>query len=238
MTRRVLITRAAEDAPPLAHALHRMGLHPVQVPLLERVWDLAAVQALAAEVPAPDVVMVTSAVTADILATARPDAWPHAHWAAVGPSTRARLEGLGLPCHVAPSKATAHDLVHALGDLMGRTVVYPRADLASPSTRHALEAAGATVHEAVAYRNRQPDGAGEALLACLPVDATPLLSGSAARRIAQLVPPARRSALGAIVAIGPSTAAVAREVGLHVAAEAQPHTLAGILQALMTALHP
>jgi uroporphyrinogen-III synthase len=203
---------------------------------LARRWDLAAVTSLVEACPQPDIVLVTSSVTAAIVAAAAPRAWPDARWAAVGPSTARRLEELGLPCHVVPERATAADLVHALGDVAGRTVVYPHADLAHPRTRDELGERGAEVHTAVAYRNELPDGAGKALLDALPVHATPVLSGSAAQRLAELVPAERHGELGAIVAIGPSTEAVARSVGLPVARVASPHTLGGVLQALAKAL--
>jgi len=213
-----------------------MGLEPIVVPLLQREWDVAAILAAVAATPAPDLVLVTSSVTADILATAAPAAWLGARWAAVGPSTRRRLLELGLPCHHTPATATAHAMVASLGDLAGQTVVYPRADLAHPRTIEQLRQAGAEVHAPIAYRNVAPQGASERVRAALPVDATPLLSGSATRRLAEAVPEAERGGLGQIVAIGPSTAAVARAVGLQVARQASPHTLGGMLQALALAL--
>jgi len=70
-----LVTRPAEDAAPLAALLHRSGFVPVVVPLLERRWRLDGLAAIAAERRHVDRVVVTSATTADVIATAAPEAW-------------------------------------------------------------------------------------------------------------------------------------------------------------------
>jgi uroporphyrinogen-III synthase len=112
----------------------------------------------------------------------------------------------------------------------------PKADLAGPALGQALQRAGATVHEVVAYENVAPTGYAERLLAALPVRATTLMSGSAAERVAEAVPEARRHELGAVVVIGPSTATVAQARGLTIAAQAAPHTVTGLVAAVALAL--
>lgn len=233
---RVLLTRAPEDATGLTHAFGRMGLETVLVPLLERAWRPEAVLAAVAEHPTPDVIFVTSGTAAQILGTLVPSAWEGARWVAVGPSTAARLQRLGWKVDFVPKRATALGLVEGLSDLDGATVIYPKADLADPATSDALRARGATVVDVVAYENRCPQDAAEALAAALPVMATPVMSGSAAQRLAELVPAERWPELGRIVAIGPSTARVAQGVGLPVYAVASPHTAAGIVAQTARAL--
>jgi uroporphyrinogen-III synthase len=111
-------------------------------------------------------------------------------------------------------------------------VFYPRADLADQQTTDALRAAGADVTDVVAYENELPNGALARLVAELPVESTLLMSGSAAERVARAVPLDGRSALGHIIAIGPSTAKVAHVHGLPVHDVADPHTAQGVLEAL------
>lgn len=231
---RVLVTRAAEDAPALAGALATAGLEPVVVPLLERRWRPDAVADAATAHPRASVVFVTSAVAADVVAVGAPGAWRSARWAAVGPATATRLRELGFPASVVPERATADDLVRALGDLTGEVVVYPRADLAPAATVEALRASGAMVVDVVAYENAAPPGYEARLRAVLPVEATTLMSGSAAERLAEAVPPEDRGRLGEIVCVGPSTAQVARDRGLSVAAVAEPHTVSGVVAAVRT----
>jgi uroporphyrinogen-III synthase len=228
---RVLVTRPAEDAAAIAHAMGHAGFEPVVVPLLERVWRVDDVARAAAEHPEVDRVIVTSATTAQVIATAAPSAWRGARWAAVGEATADRLEQLGYPVDLVPARATAAQLVAALGDVRGLRVLYPRADLASPATCRSLEQAGAVVVDVVAYDNVAPPDHERRLRHALPLDATTLLSGSAAARLAAAVPE-RRERLGKVVCIGPSTERVARAAGLPVHAVADPHSLQGVILAL------
>ena len=233
---RVLITRAAEDAAALTQAFGRLGLEPVLVPLLARQWDAEAVLSAVDATPSPDVVFVTSATTARILGALVPTRWSAARWVAVGPSTAAVLQNLGFTVDHVPPEATAASLVSTLPHLEGSTVVYPKADLADPATSDDLRARGAHVIDVVAYRNLCPPDAGPRLLEALPVAATPLMSGSAARRIGALVPAEQRDGLGRILAIGPSTARAAQEAGLRVYAVAHPHTAGGLVRETARAL--
>jgi uroporphyrinogen-III synthase len=230
------VTRAAEDAPVLAHALALAGFEPVLVPLLERQWSPLDVADLAARRPEADWVVITSSTAADVVASGAPNAWRQARWAAVGPTTADRLATLGYTAARVPSTATAADLIAAMGDLTGLVVVYPRADLAPASTGDGLRAAGAEVVDVVAYRNAAPPGFRQRLRAALPVHATTLLSGSAVDRVIEATTPDQRRMLGAVVVIGPSTARVAAQHGLPVDAVANPHTVAGVVAALRLAL--
>lgn len=229
---RVLVTRAPEDARVLTRALALAGFEPVEVPLLQRIWEVDAVAAAARSWPPVDVVVVTSATTVDVLAVAAPRAFRDARWAAVGPATARRLQELGLPVHLVPQRSTGADLVEALGPVEGLRVAYPRADLALPDIADTLRDRGAEVLEVVAYTNSAPPGIARQLAEALPVDATTVLSGSAAERLADAVPPEHHHKLGQIVVIGPSTLAVARQVGLKVHAMADPYTVAGVVEAL------
>ena len=229
---RVLVTRPAEDAHGLANALSRSGYDPIRIPLLKRRWCVEAVAAAAETHPHVDWVIVTSGTAAQILATAAPTRWADARWAAVGPATATKMQQMGFTVDLVPERHTAADLVTALGDLSGREVLYPRADLASVVTRDALRAAGARLIDVVAYDNVAPDGYVERLASALPVEATTLLSGSAAERLAGALSVEQRRRAGRIVCLGPSTAQVARREGLEVAAVARPHTLNGLLEAL------
>jgi uroporphyrinogen-III synthase len=233
---KVLITRTADDAAGVTQAFARIGLEPVLVPLLERKWDVDAVLAAVAAHPSPDVVFVTSGPSAQILATAVPTAWSAARWVAVCPSTQARLVQLGFRVDQVAPETTAASLVQALENVQGALIVYPKADLADPETSEALRARGAVVVDITAYRNVCPDDAEAKLLHALPVSATPIFSGSAAERLAELIPPSRYPELGRIIAIGPTAARVAQRAGLTVYAVAHTHTAAGVVSETARAL--
>jgi uroporphyrinogen-III synthase len=225
------VTRAAEDARALSYALGVAGFEAVEVPLLQRVWRL---DALIAEGTRTDLdwIVVTSAAAADVIGIAVPKGWPNARFAAVGAATRKRLETLGFDVDIVPPQATGSDLVAALGDLRGKQVLYPRADAAAPGTADGLKRAGAALTEVVAYTNSAPPHFIEEVRARLPVDATTLMSGSAARRLAAAVPEDQRHRLGKIAVMGPSTSDAARERGLQVHAMATPHSIQGLVSAV------
>jgi uroporphyrinogen-III synthase len=225
---RVLVTRAAEDAAGLCQALRHMGHRPVRVPLIERVWALDAMLEAVAAHPHVDWLVVTSGASADVLAAAAPSAWLRARIGAVGTATARKLAAMGRPADVVPRRQLGYYLARAMGDVDGRTIVYPKGDLAPPDTAEALREAGAIVHEVVCYHNVAPPGHLERLRAALPVDVTLLLSGSAAQRLRR-AHPGDPSQLGRILAIGPSTAKVAEEVGLPVHGIAEPHSLEALL---------
>jgi uroporphyrinogen-III synthase len=229
---RVLVTRAAPDAPPLVQALVEAGHDVVVAPLLELRYTIDALAALATAQPEADVVVVTSAAAADAIALGAPGAWRRARWAAVGPATAQRLREHGLPVAVVPARSTALELVAALGDPAGLVVVWPRGDLAATEPADQLRAAGARVFDVVAYTNGEPPGAAEAVRWSLPVDVTTLFSASAAERLAAAVPPERRALLGRVVVVGPSTAAACARLGLAVSTVADPSTVAGVVRAI------
>jgi uroporphyrinogen-III synthase len=235
---RVLVTRAAEDAEALSHLLAVRGYQPVRVPLLSRQWRIDEVVRAAISHPDVDIIVVTSGVAADVIAAAAPGAWLEARFAAVGPATAQRLRQHGLPVHVTPSRATGSSLVQALGDLRGRSVLYPRSAAAPPLVAEALRAAGATVFDIIAYTNEAPPDHEQAVRAAVPVDATTVLSGSAGLRLADALRSEHYADLGRVVCIGPSTAAVCRTAGLPVHTVASQHTLGGLLSALSRMVPP
>jgi uroporphyrinogen-III synthase len=232
---RVLVTRALQDAPPLARRLLEAGLEPVSVPLLELRWRPFAVAETHVAHPDADWVLITSAVAADVVAVGAPSGWRAAKWAAVGPGTAARLLQHGVAPAVVPEPATGEHLVAALGDVTGRTVILPRSELADPALVSDLRARGGNVVEFVCYENHAPAGHVAQLKAALPVDVTTLLSGSAAERLARAIPPADQAALGKLVVIGPTTAEVARRCGLEVHGVAERHDLDGLVAAVRRA---
>ena len=155
------------------------------------------------------------------------DAW----LACVGPATARAVREAGWTVALQPEVFTASALVAALGSVDGRRLIYPKADLASDEVAEGLRAAGAEVNEVVAYDNVLPAGSAEAIRDRWPFASVVLFSGSAARRLAEAVPPPWTAAVR-VVAIGPSTARAARVAGLPVHAIARPHTVQGVVAAL------
>lgn len=159
--------------------------------------------------------------------------------AAVGPATAAELEVRGLRVDLIPDEATGVALAAALAarGVAGRRVLVPCGDLARSDLRDGLREAGARVDEVPAYRTVRPASADSGSLEALrrgKVDAVTLLSPSAVRNLAEMLDGEmdclRRVRL---VCIGPTTGAAVRELGLEPAAEAEEHTVEGLVRALI-----
>lgn len=225
---RVLVTRSEDDAADLCDRLRAAGAVPVEVPLVARRFVRGAVAGAIAGI---DRVVLTSVAAADAVAADVPALAIPA--ACVGPATAARARRHGLTVDLVPARASGADLAAALGDQRGRRLLWPRAEDATPGTAAALRATGGELVEVVAYRNVAPDGITDALRRVWPVDAAVLASGSAARRLAAALRDAGLPAPPRIVAIGPTTAAAARDAGLVVNAVAASPTVDALVAALL-----
>jgi uroporphyrinogen-III synthase len=158
--------------------------------------------------------------------------------AAVGPATARALEQRGLRAAFIPDEYLAEALAAGLGEVAGRRVLLPHAELAREALAGDLRQRGATVDEIAVYRTlpAAPDPSGLAELR-RGVDAITFTSASAARNFVRVQagePSAGEPlAAGAIIAcIGPITAAAAREAGLRVDVVAAEYTLDGLVAAL------
>ena len=150
--------------------------------------------------------------------------------AAVGPVTAAAIQELGVePAFVA--KRASDDIAEGLGDIAGKRVLLPQADIAEPHLAEELRGRGADVETVVAYRTILVEPPMWGILPLRIADAVVLASGSACRSLAA----AGGAGGGAmLVCIGPKTAKVAREVGLKVGLVADETTSDGIIQALVS----
>ena len=161
--------------------------------------------------------------------------------AAVGPQTQALLAAHGIRIDLVPKTFTAPSMANLMGEsgeLAGRRVLLPRSQIAETALVDALRAAGAIVDEVVAYQTLRADPEPAALSAVIGggIDAVTFSSGSTARNFMALVgSPLPADVLdGTVVAcIGPSTAAIARGLGIAVDVVAREHTAAGLVAALV-----
>jgi uroporphyrinogen III methyltransferase/synthase len=249
--RRIVVTRASEGAGELAGRLARLGAEPVLCPAIavvppETYAPLDAALRRAGEFAW---IVVTSAngVAALLarLAALGCDGATLAgvRLAAVGPATAAVLGEAGLAAFV-PATHTAAAIAAGLGDLAGQRVLLPLADIAPDTLADELRARGAIVERVTAYRTIPDTGPmGEAvarLLCANAIDALTFTSGSTVRALLDRLARAgldvadliAQGQWPATVCIGPTTAQVARECGLPVAAVAAEHTLDGLIAAL------
>ncbi|MEP1126412.1 MAG: uroporphyrinogen-III synthase [Ilumatobacter sp.] len=233
----VVVTR--EHVGELGRLLEAAGATVEHVPLIEIV-DVEGPrrqQLDEAIAERPDWVIVTSAAGADRVAAAR--RFPDVRLAAVGTATAERLARVaGRSVDLVPRRQIAASLVEAFAVSVDgpQSVVIAQSDIAGDVLATGLAAAGHDVDVHTAYRTvvRRPDDMDRMRLA--ESDAVVFASGSAARSWADALGDEAAGLLpDIVVAIGPTTRAVAEESGLKVTHEAAEHSLAGIIEELTEA---
>ena len=240
--RRVVVTRARDQAGPLVEGLRRLGAVPVEVPVVE-VADAAdggaALADAAARLATFDWVVLTSANGVDrLLATLRDSrAFGACRVAAVGPATAAALARFHVAADLVPDEAVGEALVDAFPpppeDRPGRVLVAQAAD-ARPVVAEGLRTAGWGVEAVEAYRTAPVTPGARVVEAAAAADAITFTASSTVE--AYLAAAGRDAVPAVVVCIGPVTAATARGAGLAVTAVADPHTVDGLLAALVPAL--
>ena len=78
--------------------------------------------------------------------------------AAIGPATAAALERVGKEADYVPTQYLSEKIADGLGDVEGKRILLPRADIASKKLPVLLKQRGAKVEEVVAYRTIIPEG--------------------------------------------------------------------------------
>ena len=127
----------------------------------------------------------------------------------------------------------AESLVEAFSDGPGR-VLLPQAAGARPVLADGLAARGWDVEVVEAYRTVAATPTAEALTRAASADAITFTSASTVHGYLDVAPPG--SSPPVVVTIGPVTSAAARAAGLDVTIEAAPHTVDGVVAALVRAL--
>ena len=253
LTGRVVLLPRVKEPDRIASALEWAGAKVLRAAVTRTVpGDAAALEETARRITAGEAawLVLTSARTVKALA-------PYLHVpvpstlqvAVVGPATaRAWTELTGAsPDLVARGSATAllEEPVLAGGPQAGpdsaQRVLLPASALADPALADGLRRAGWEVERVAAYTTVTadtcdlPPGMGSTW-ATGGVDAVVLTAPSTTRAILELLgPPPSTTRL---VAIGATTAAAARELGLPVAATASSPTPEGVLRAVIAAMTP
>jgi len=224
---RIVVTRPESKS--LADELERLGAEVTIVPLIEiRPAEGRALEDAIDTMASYDWVVLTS--VNGVAAVAKGLAGlAGSQVAAVGPVTAAAIQELGVePAFVA--KRASDDIAEGLGEIAGKRVLLPQADIAEAHLAEELRGRGADVETVVAYRTILVEPPMWGILPLRIADAVVLASGSACRSLAA----AGGAGGGAmLVCIGPKTAKVAREVGLKVGLVADETTADGIIRALV-----
>ncbi|RMH82641.1 MAG: uroporphyrinogen-III synthase, partial [Actinomyces sp.] len=220
----------------LVRRLTRLGARVEHVPLIETVPRPDARDALAVALRRcgpGDWVAVTSPAGARILTARAAAPPPGARVAAVGPATADALRGAGWPVDLVAARSVGEGLVEAFPPAPpGGRVVLARAAIARDAVPRDLASRGWKVDDVAVYDtvDRPLDPDSRARLAA--ADVVVVTASSIARR---LVAEVGTDPSAVVVSIGPATSATLAELGVTVAATADPHTSAGLVDAVVTA---
>ncbi len=236
--RTVVITRAKAQSATLHAALVARGATVVEVAVLAIDAPAdggAALREAVAHRARYDWIVLTSPNGVDAFAAARGnDAVDDVPIAVVGSGTAARLSTYGLRAALVPERFVAEGLVDAFPVAPARPptrrVLVAQAAAARDVVAEGLRAKGWRVDAVVAYRSVAAPVAPDAIARARTADAIAFTSAST---VTGFLDAAGRDAVAPVVAcIGPVTAAAARERGVDVTVEADPHTIDGLVDAL------
>jgi uroporphyrinogen III methyltransferase / synthase len=248
--KKILITRARQQASRFAALLREYGAEPVEMPTIQIVppssWE--PLDRSIAEIHAYDWLIFTSVHGVQTFferfeAQQRPLTDLQGHKiCAIGPATAQALRTRGVPVDVMPSEYRAEAVVAALSDLplQGTRVLIPRAAVARDVLPRALTARGARVDVVEAYRTILP-ATGLAsdtwrLLEQRAIDVVTFTSPSTVANFARLTGEANLSQLlreAVVACIGPITAESVRSYGLTPMIIPHEYTIPALARAIV-----
>lgn len=239
--RRVVVTRARAQASDLVARLGELGAEVIESPAIEIVDPADGGEALRAAVGAIgtyDWLVLTSPNGVHRTFAHVPDARALAgvRVAAIGPGTAAALASYRVVADVVPERFVAESLLAALPTPPpdGGRVLLARAAVARDVLPDGLRDAGWEVDVVDAYRTLPLVPSGDVLDAISGADAITFTSSSTVSNFCDAIGAERVP--GLVVSIGPITSGTARARGIDVAAEAEEHTIDGLVGALVGAL--
>ncbi len=235
--KRIVVTRAKGQAGGLAARLEALGACVIEIPTIEiqPPADPAPLDRAIANLGSYDWLIFTSAngvrYFMDRLDRSAADLRSlRARICAIGPATRAAVEALHLKVDLMGTEYVAESLLEAFAahDLSGKRVLLPRAAVARDVIPAELAKRGAQVDVVEAYRTVAPESTEPFPDA---IDAITFTSSSTVQNFVSLYGAEALHGVKAI-SIGSITTRTALSLGVEIAAEAQPFTVDGLLEAI------
>jgi uroporphyrinogen-III synthase len=243
--KKIIITRPKAQADAFAEKLRLAGFEPVFFPVIEiqPLKENIALQRSLLKAACYDWLVFTSvngvqvvhATMREVGVASLPE---NVRVAAIGPKTANALIALGMSPAFVPEEYVAEAILPGLGDLRGRWVLLPRAEIARQALPDAIAKAGGIAHEIAVYRTlpASPDPMGLSALAA-GVDVVTLTSPSTVINFISIVRAAGLNPLSLpgnpiFACIGPITEQAARMEGLPNLVVAREYTTDGLTQAI------
>jgi uroporphyrinogen III methyltransferase/synthase len=248
--RRIVVTRAREQAGELVGVLEELGAEAIAMPAIRIAppEDAAALDAACAQADRFDWIVFTSVNGVEhfmrrFLERRDIRDLKGVRICAVGPETAAAVTRLGIRVDLTPSEYRAEAVAAALTGhepVAGRRFLLPRGQLARELIGDELRRAGAEVEEVVAYRTLPGSESGSQdvyrMLLDQRIDAVTFTSASTVRNFAQMLGADQSVDLlrtTTVAVIGPVTADAAQRLGIAVTVMPENYTVPALVQALV-----
>jgi uroporphyrinogen III methyltransferase/synthase len=245
--KRIVVTRAREQASALVEMLTDLGADVLECPTIrtEPVEDTSALDAAIAELAGFDWVVFTSANAVRYFwarlehANCDARAFGSAKMIAIGPATEAELRRHGVRADFVPKQSRSEAVLQEFGDAKGLRILIPRGESSRDVLRDGWTDAGADVVAVTTYRTvSESDGAKEVrdALERDEIAAVTFTSGSTVENLLNAFGDAdapKRLSKTCVATIGPITSEVARAHGIEVAVEAASASVEALADALV-----
>jgi uroporphyrinogen III methyltransferase/synthase len=247
--KRIVVTRARQQASQLTEQLSLLGADCVECPTIKiippQTWERLD-QAIC-ELDRYDWLVFTSVNGVifffERLRAANLDARALGglQTAAIGPATAQKMQSYGLNSDITPANYRAEAVVDAFKKeaMQDKRVLLPRAKNARPILPVELDKMGAEVDEIITYEAVQDDNNKHLLLQQLEekaIDMVTFTSSSTAQNFKALLPPKHLDALMknvCVASIGPITSETALSLGFTVDVAAEEYTIPGLCEAIV-----
>ena len=242
--KRILITRPRAQADDFASKLSEAGFEPIYFPVIDikPVENNLALERALAKLNCYEWIVFTSVnaveVVFDRYSSFIKEEKREVKVATIGPKTAEALQARGITPDFVPQEYVAEAILPGLGDLVGKWVLLPRAEIARQALPEAIFEAGGVPHQITVYKTlpAQPDPDGLAALRS-GVDVITLTSSSTVRNFIAI---AEQNGLDPLdlpnnplfACIGPITEQAANEAGLPNLIVAKEYTTDGLITAL------
>lgn len=251
--KRIVITRAREQASDLVNHLTDLGAECLEIPTIQVIPpdDFESLDTAIENLSTYDWLIFTSVngvnTFFDRLFAKGMDvrSLHHLQTAVIGPATSERLFNFGIKSDIIPESYRAESVVEAFDkiDTKDKKILLPRAAQARPILPVELSRMGAVVDEIIAYRTKAVYDNADFLLKQLKerkIDIITFTSSSTVKNFHALIPPKDLKSLMenvTIASIGPITADTARVLGFDVHITAELFTIPGLCEAILKYYH-
>jgi len=243
----ILVTRPIEQAQSLSEKLRELGATTIEIPTIEIIpaENNDTLDEIVKRLNEYDWIIFTSVHgvrsfmkrMSDL--NIAPSVLKQVMLAAIGPATASALERTVKKPDLVPTEFLSWKIADGLGDVKGRRILLPRADIASKKLPDLLRKRGALVEEVVAYRTVIPTELTRDHLSRIfagGVDLVTFTSPSTVRNLARVLGPNKLEQFLSIVkvaCIGPVTVEATKELGINVDIVSEIHTIDGLVEAIV-----